>query len=111
MKHRRNVLDGNAIALVEVGNGHQDHPLWSAYPENPGPKLAYFIEMNVDGGDVPEKSPDDFLVRHAPLGERAVIIARSRSGSGCNADSLGHDGTSVMNRSRSDILKTTSSSR
>src|ERR1700722_18695380 len=105
MKHRRHVLDGNAVTLVEVGNSHQNYPLRPANSQNPSPKLAYFVEMNVHCGDVPEKSPDDLFVVAAPAGEPGVMTATSRSGSGCDAGFLGHDETSIMNGSRRDSYK------
>ncbi len=37
MEHLRHDLDRHALALVEIGQGHQDHPLRAADAESSGP--------------------------------------------------------------------------
>src|SRR5262249_42895334 len=80
-------VDRNAVILVQVGQGHQNHPLRTADPKRFRPELAQLIEVYIDRRDLPHEAPDLVLI----LGGSALSLLVSATSWGhrlfllCNA--------------------------
>ena len=62
MQHFRDRVDRHSLALVQVRQGHDHHPLRAGDAEGLGPEVADLFEMHTDRGDFPGESPNDILI-------------------------------------------------
>ncbi len=62
VQHLRNGVDRCAVALVEIRQRHDHHPLRTADTEGLGPEVPKFLQMYADRGDFPGESPNDILI-------------------------------------------------
>jgi hypothetical protein len=67
MEHLRHDLHRHALSLIQIGQGHQDHPLRAADAEGFCPEITNLLEMHVDGGDLPGELPGDVVILPAEL--------------------------------------------
>ncbi len=73
MKFCRNIPDGNALALVEIVDRHENQPLRATDIEDSRPDGADFLKVCVDRDHVPDELPDQRVVR--PDRVRAMCAA------------------------------------